>query len=615
MKKLLCALISALMLISAVCPVMAVDVGNTDVDNLFTKLESMMPSDSMERIKVWRIFKAYMLDGTNGIDTVIKAVKGELVLPATDAKFKDFINALQNETQATKDAFIFLLNMYKAVPLEKRRTSLERFGGVGDTYHTEIVMDKLVFESSEQEASARAIYERYVPLSIRNEFKEHFYIDGVNAALDVDNFLVLLTALKGEFRMTDSGEGDLAIESYSDGFIERLAEYNDVAEVNGVQIGTESLAAEGYDILDGIVEFFNSIAAEVGLEDLINVITHNEIDLYIPNAPVAERPEDDSSTPGSIVGGGGSGLGGKQYIINYVTNGGNRVADEKHSSGSIVSLIKVPVREGYVFEGWYTDAELTKRVTKVVVDGNITLYASWVEDNGSAGNGHETPDMLNGSDHFAYVMGYPDGTVKPNDNITRAEVTAIFFRVLKANVRDANLVETNDFTDIESTAWFNTAISTMAKLGIVKGRDTNEFDPNAFITRAEFAAICARFDDGEYEEVENFTDVAGHWAAEEIGKAAAYGWIRGYEDGTFKPEQNITRAEAMTMINRVLNRIPEKSTDLLEGMTMWPDNSNENVWYYLPVQEATNSHDYEMKNNIYEKWTALGLSEDWTKYE
>ncbi len=618
MKKLLCALISALMLITAVCPVMAVDMGNTDVENLFDKLESMMPSDAMERIKVWRSFKAYMLDGTNGIDTVIKAVKGELVLPETHAKLNDFINAMQSESQATKDAFVFLLNMYKAVPLEKRRASLDRFGqDYGNTYNTEIVMDKLIFESAEQEASARAIYERYVPLLIRNEFKEHFYINGVNAALDVDNFLVLLTALKGEFRMTDSGEGDLAIESYRQEFIERLAEYNNVAQVNGIPIGNESLAAEGYDILDGIVEFFNSIAAEVGLEDLINVITHNEIDLYIPNAPVAERPEVGGTTPGggSILGGGGSGLGVKQYTINYVTNGGNDIAGEKHSSGSVVNLVKVPVKEGYVFEGWYTDAELTNRVTSVVLKKDITLYASWVKDNGSAGHGHATPDSLNSGDHFAYVMGYPDGTVRPNDNITRAEVTAIFFRVLKASVRDANLVETNDFTDIEATAWFNTAISTMAKLGIVNGRDTNEFDPNAFITRAEFAAICARFDDCEYEAVEAFTDVAGHWAAEEISKAAAYGWIRGYEDGTFKPEQNITRAEAMTMINRVLNRIPEESADLLEGMTMWPDNSDVDAWYYLPVQEATNSHDYNMKNNIYEKWTALGLSEDWTKYE
>lgn len=613
MKKILCALVAAVMMVTMVSPVMAVDVGNSDATNLFTKLESMMPTDPMDRIAVWRIFKAYMLDGTNGIDTIIKAVKGELVLPATDAGFKDFISELQNESQTTKDAFIFLLNMYKAVPLQKRKDSLDRFGqDYGDTYNTEIVTDKLVFESAQQETSARAIYERYVPEAIRNEFKDHFYIDGTNAALDVDNFLVLLTAFNGEFRMTDSGEGDFAIESYSDGYIERLAEYNDVAQVNGVYIGTESLAAEGYDILAGIVEFFNTFTEDI--DNLKIVLPHNEINLYIPNADKAERP--DSGSTGGITGGGGSGgTSVKQYTITYVTNGGNKIDPEKHNIGKTVDLIKVPVKEGYVFEGWYTDEYLQNRVEQVVMNNNITLYASWVKDNGNAGHGHPTPDALNGDDHFAYIAGYPDGTVRPVDNITRAEVTTIFFRILKADIRNANLTQSNSFTDVEETAWFNTAISTMAKLGIVNGRDTNEFDPNAFITRAEFAAICARFDTSVYEAVNDFTDTVGHWAEEEIRRAAAYGWIRGYEDGTFKPEQNITRAEAMTMINRVLNRIPEKSSDLYEGMTMWPDNADENIWYYLPVQEATNGHEHKKKNNIYEKWLEIGISEDWTKYE
>ncbi len=313
--------------------------------------------------------------------------------------------------------------------------------------------------------------------------------------------------------------------------------------------------------------------------------------------------------------GGGGGVT-IRYTLTYETNGGNEIAKETYNSGVTVKLTKVPVKDGYVFEGWHLDEALTEDVTEVKMTKNITVYAAWVEDNGNAGNGHETPGSLNGEDHFAYVVGYPDGTVRPNDNISRAEVTAIFFRLLKPDeVRDNNLTTENNFNDVNDGDWYNTAISTMAKLGIVNGRTEESFVPNAFITRAEFAAICARFDGSEFEVVDNFTDVAGHWAEDEIHEAAAHGWIRGYEDGTFKPDQFITRAEAMTMINRVLNRVPETVDDLLDNMIKWPDNSDETAWYYLPVQEATNSHDYDMKNHIYEKWTALREVTDWTKYE
>ncbi len=313
-------------------------------------------------------------------------------------------------------------------------------------------------------------------------------------------------------------------------------------------------------------------------------------------------------------GGGGTG-GGAKYTLTYETNGGNEIGKETHSSGKTVNLVKVPVKAGYAFEGWYLDEALTKSVTKVKMTKDITVYAAWVEDNGNAGHGHETPGGLNGKDHFAYVVGYPDGTVRPNANITRAEVTAIFFRLLNEEVRGSNLSETNGFKDVTEGKWYNTAVSTMVKLGIVNGRRIDKFDPNANITRAEFAAICARFDNSEYEIADNFTDVSGHWAEAEIHEAAAHGWIRGYEDGSFKPNKQITRAEAMTMINRVLNRVPEKATDLLDGMTVWPDNSDKTAWYYLPIQEATNSHDYKMKNHIYESWTKLGTNEDWTKYQ
>ena len=225
-----------------------------------------------------------------------------------------------------------------------------------------------------------------------------------------------------------------------------------------------------------------------------------------------------------------------------------------------------------------------------------------------------TPDLLNDSDHFAYVIGYMDGNVRPYGLISRAETTTIFFRLLKDSVRDGNLLTSNTYTDVADDYWANTAISTMTGLGIVQGRSTTTFDPKAPITRAQFAAICARFDTGKSSGTQSFTDIKGHWAEKYIQRAAELGWIKGFEDGTFRPDTYITRAQAMTMINRVLNRIPEENSDLLPGMNVWPD-CNPGDWFYLAVQEATNSHDFEHKAGSYETWTKLMKSPDWTRYE
>lgn len=225
-----------------------------------------------------------------------------------------------------------------------------------------------------------------------------------------------------------------------------------------------------------------------------------------------------------------------------------------------------------------------------------------------------TPDLLNDSDHFAYVIGYMDGNVRPYGLISRAETTTIFFRLLKDSVRDGNLLTSNTYTDVADDYWANTAISTMTGLGIVQGRSTTTFDPKAPITRAQFAAICARFDTGKSSGEQTFSDIQGHWAEKYIQRAAELGWIKGFEDGTFRPDTYITRAQAMTMINRVLNRIPEDESDLLPGMNVWPD-CNPGDWFYLAVQEATNSHDFEHKAGNYETWTKLMKNPDWTRYE
>lgn len=310
------------------------------------------------------------------------------------------------------------------------------------------------------------------------------------------------------------------------------------------------------------------------------------------------------ATPPSSGGGGSHGT--KYYILHYESNGGTKYEDEKYKKNTVVILDKIPKRVGYTFTGWYADQELTDKITKIKMTSDKTVYAGW--------KATDVPETLNSDNHFAYIVGYEDGTVRPNANISRAEVAAIFFRLLKDDVRDDNLTANSVFTDVAFGKWYNKSISTMAKIGIVKGRTADTFVPNAPITRAEFAAICSRFDRSNVEVQSNFNDISGHWAENEIRRAASLGWIQGYTDGSFKPNQNITRAEAASMINRMLHRLPETVDDLLDGMIQWPDNQPSD-WYYINMQEATNSHDFKQKGEINEHWTKLTENPNWDRYK
>ena len=282
----------------------------------------------------------------------------------------------------------------------------------------------------------------------------------------------------------------------------------------------------------------------------------------------------------------------------------------------------------YTFSGWRINGTGDIVTSLENLQQDVKLVGVWsYRSGGSSGGGggrkptvdipDDVPTGLNGDDHFAYIVGYPDGNVKPGSSITRAEVATIFFRLLTEDVRTANSTQSNSLSDVSRGQWFNHAISTLSSMGIVKGNPDGTFDPDAPITRAEFAAIAARFDDKNTNTTSNFSDIASHWAKDEIGVAANKGWINGYPDSTFRPDQYITRAEAMTLVNRVLNRLPEKSEDLLDDMIKWPDNADASVWYYLAVQEATNSHDYSDKSNAdkYEKWTKIRDARDWTLLE
>ena len=223
---------------------------------------------------------------------------------------------------------------------------------------------------------------------------------------------------------------------------------------------------------------------------------------------------------------------------------------------------------------------------------------------------------LNTTDHFAYIVGYGNGQVRPQNAITRAEVATIFFRLLTDDVREENFTSTNKYTDVAAGAWYNNAVSTLSAMGIITGYPDGTFRPNAYITRAEFAAIAARFDADGDKTLAAFSDIANHWAKDEISVAYNNGWVDGYPDGTFGPQRNITRAETVTLVNRVLNRKPETEDDLLPDMTTWTDNADKKAWYYLAIQEATNSHYYKYKENSeYEKWTELRETRDWTQLE
>ena len=290
-----------------------------------------------------------------------------------------------------------------------------------------------------------------------------------------------------------------------------------------------------------------------------------------------------------------------------------------------VTGTKDGVNGTFTFAGW-KDKDGKVLSGEQELKDDITLYGVWTFTKKSSGGGgggrkptvtipDDVPTGLNGDDHYAYIVGYPDKTVRPQNGITRAEVATIFFRLLTDETRNANSTKSNSYSDVAAGAWYNHAVSTLSAMGIVKGDSHGKFNPNAPITRAEFAAIAARFDDKANTTAVDFSDIASHWAKDEISAAANNGWINGYTDGTFRPNNKITRAEAMTLVNRVLKRLPETAEDLHNDMIKWSDNSDTSAWYYLAVQEATNSHYYDLKENKHEKWSKLRETRDWTELE
>ena len=322
--------------------------------------------------------------------------------------------------------------------------------------------------------------------------------------------------------------------------------------------------------------------------------------------------------------------GGNADIVVYVQSKNNQTGEALENVW--VPLTRIPFvgekpNSGYHAGSWDTTLDGNTTVKKdTVFTYTYAKNSSGGSSGGSGGSGHhhrkptvtipdKVPTGLNGNDHYAYIVGYPDKTVRPQNGITRAEVATIFFRLLTDETRNANSTKSNSYSDVAAGAWYNHAVSTLSAMGIVKGDSNGKFNPNAPITRAEFAAIAARFDDKANSTTADFSDIVSHWAKNEISAASNNGWINGYPDGTFRPDNKITRAEAMTLVNRVLKRLPETAEDLHDDMIKWSDNSDASQWFYLAVQEATNSHYYKAKENKSEKWTELRDTRDWTELE
>lgn len=303
------------------------------------------------------------------------------------------------------------------------------------------------------------------------------------------------------------------------------------------------------------------------------------------------------------------------YTVHYyLKNTTKPVANDKRVNGQTFNA--VVKEEAIRISGYRVYGDSVKSITIGTGTNEIIFYYT-------RASRPSTPSKptLNTGDHYAYVMGYPDGTVRPNGSITRAEVSAILFRLLSYKTRDEYFTTESSFTDVKAGAWYNNSIATLEKAGvIVDTAKGGAFRPNEAITRAELAAMLAQFSDAKPVKGVKFSDVsAEHWAYEAIAIAAKMGWIEGYPDGTFRPDATITRAEMMTLVNRALERVPSDEDHLLSKRVMltFPD-CKSGDWFYIAVQEATNSHTYERaatEKNGDEQWTALRANRDWTLLE
>ena len=423
----------------------------------------------------------------------------------------------------------------------------------------------------------------------------------------------------------------------------------------GTEVTTHILAMEGEDItiafapdagyaLDTVtVDGEPAVLTADGTYTFPNVAANHSITVVY--ATDAWNDKDDTTT-------GGDGIPDKyQVVVKYVADKGGKITGKQvevltitvDGHYSTVGDVTATGSQAAAFHNWdfsrwvapnsgvaSWDPTLDQQTIENAEGGNTYVFTAHFRydpyippvvdpdpDDPTPPPVNPNPPQLNTEDHYAYIVGYEDGTVRPEGDITRAEVATIFFRLLTDESRDEYWSQTNDYIDVAEGDWYNNAVSTLSKAGILNGYEDGSFQPNGNITRAEFATIAARFFEATYEGEDLFPDIEDHWARDYINQAAHAGIVNGYPNGTFQPQENITRAEAMTIVNRTLDRHPD-ADHFLADMITWPDNL-ESAWYYEQVQEATNSHEYTMhtddEQNPYEIWTELLPVRDWAQLE
>lgn len=295
--------------------------------------------------------------------------------------------------------------------------------------------------------------------------------------------------------------------------------------------------------------------------------------------------------------------GGGSYVppsstLTFDTDSGSDIPPVQGTPNTEISLDKYrPSRPGYTFVGWSVDGKDT--ISTVKLKGDITLKALWekIDRLGS---------LLEKEKHNAYLVGFPDGTIRPQSEISRAEVAQLLYRLMTADAHMLYDTEKNTFADVEISRWYSVPVSTLSAMGVFKGRGNGNFDPTATMSRAEFAAVMARFHGGEYTGEDRFEDISDCWARAEINLAASMGWVHGDGKGHFDPTRAMTRAEVVAVLNRALGRSPKAADDLLPGMKTFPDNNDKAAWYYLDIQEAVNGHAYTRKaDGVFEVWTEI----------
>lgn len=496
MKKFICAILTSALLLTSMIPAFAADetvrVSESALEDIMQSFSENMPEDPAKRIRIWKVFKAYMLDGTNGIDTIIESLEGTTSLPEDSDMQRIFNRYVESVKGEYGDEFIFFLKLYRETSRSDRQTALDNFGSDADLGE-EIVKTPLELDE-EQAAAAEALFGSYVSDDAQAGFDVH--------AIDVANFLNLITPFKDCFLMTEDKHGDFVLADYDESYAEALADNMAYDKINGETIDGDTDEEEGFDILTGVVALFNTFD-EDQIENLKIVLAHEDIELYDEDADEAEDPADEGS--------------GKHTS----------------STGSNKRPTTSNVDKGFKVEEPTYD---TSRALFNDVDAD-----SWA-----------VPYIMNMSERRIFI-GYEDGSFKPNVGITRQEIAVAMIRALGYEA-DAGMAagSSTGFADNDAIAeWARGAVNLAVEMGIFTGYDDGEFKPNKTISRQELMAVVMRLaEDTTTSASMNYADAGDihGYAKDYVGKATTLGMINGYPDGTFQPLNDITRAEAAKIL-------------------------------------------------------------------